>query len=229
MKRKKRMAKKEEKVLTILDAEWDNYVMSLFDSSELVDGHPNVAGLRRVARLVLGEIYDSRPTAVFVTGENRATVVYEVKIRKEDGKEIVFGDVADSSEYNADVPFCLHPSAMASTRAEARALRKALCLKKASSEELNGKNAPRAIELKVKVENATNGEVNPDSLISDSQKNYIASLCSKIGSSVPDLLEELKGSQDKPWKVENIDEFTKEQASSFIDFLKKRPKEDKGA
>ena len=36
--------------------EWNEYVLSLFEENELIDGNPLVAGLRRVAEVVLGPI-----------------------------------------------------------------------------------------------------------------------------------------------------------------------------
>lgn len=205
------MAKKEEKVVPLMtDPAWDDYVMSLFDSNELVDGHPNVAGLRRMARLLLGEIIVSKPTAVFASEGNKTTVCYEVMINCGDGRMLNFGDVADVTEYNTDLPFCLHPAAVASTRAEARALRKALCLKKASSEELNGKNAPKTPELKVKVDKPTTGEVDPSTLLTDNQKVFISNLCKKLSVSATEFLE----------KGKNVDDLNRTEASALIDKLR---------
>lgn len=206
------MAKKEEKTVPpeMTDPSWDDYVMSLFDSSELVDGHPNVAGLRRMARLLLGEILVSKPIGVFPAEGNKATVCYELMIACANGKMLNFGDVADVTEYNTDLPFCLHPAAVASTRAEARALRKALCLKKASSEELNGKNAPKTPELKVKVDKPTTGEVDSGTLLTDNQKTFISNLCKKLSVSASDYLE----------KGKNVDELNRTEASALIDKLR---------
>ena len=64
-----------------LSPEWDAYVMSQFEPNELIDGYPNVAGLRRVAELLLGPILESGPSQVFPVvgnGAGRATVVYAV-------------------------------------------------------------------------------------------------------------------------------------------------------
>ena len=63
--------------------EWSEYVLGLFEDKELIDGNPLVAGLRRVAELVLGQIVYSGPSQVFpVTtdkGAGRATVVFTVE------------------------------------------------------------------------------------------------------------------------------------------------------
>lgn len=213
------MAKKEEQVPAITDVAWDDYVMSKFDSSELIDGHPNVVGLRRVARLLVGKIVDSYPSNVVPMGENRATVSYMISIVDHDGTRLTFGDCADVTEFNTDIPFCLHAAAVASTRAEARALRKALCLKKVSSEELNGKNATKEYEAnKVKVDKPTTGEVDVGGEASDSQKKFIAQLLCDVEMH----FDEVAGLCGVKKEFEQI---SKQQASDIITFLKAK-KED---
>ena len=122
------------------DVEWNDYVLSLFDEKELYDGRPLCAGLRRVAELLLGRMVISRPTQVFPPTEGdsigRATVIWEVVF--EDGS--VFSDVADCWEGNTDDTFCVFNTATAATRAEGRALRKALRLKTVAAEEMTKKN-----------------------------------------------------------------------------------------
>ena len=108
----------------MLSPEWNDYAMSLFDPSELINGNPLVAGLRRVAEIVLGPLVFSGPTTVFpVQREDhhgRATVVFTVEFAN--GSK--YAEVADSWEGNTDDMFCAYAVAIASTRAEARALRK---------------------------------------------------------------------------------------------------------
>jgi len=77
--------KKIANIATYGDEDWDLYVMSQFKPNEMVEGNPNVSGLRRVAEVLLGPILESGPipgtvqsdlTATTVTG--RAQSVYEV-------------------------------------------------------------------------------------------------------------------------------------------------------
>jgi hypothetical protein len=72
----------DESVPSITSPEWNDYVLDLFVDSELFDGRPTCAGLRRVAELVLGRIVSSRPTQVFPPSGGdeigRATVIWEV-------------------------------------------------------------------------------------------------------------------------------------------------------
>jgi len=86
----------------MLSPEWTEYVKTLFDESELVEGNPLVHGLRRVSEQVLGEIIFSGPTQVFPvqseSGVGRATVVFTVRFAS--GLEC--SEVADSWEGNTD-------------------------------------------------------------------------------------------------------------------------------
>jgi len=155
--------------------EWNDWVMSLFEEDELFDGRPVCNGLRRVATLVLGPILVSKPSEVFppLTGDElgRSTVVWELVF--ESGH--VFGDVADCWEGNTDDAFCVFSTATASTRAEGRALRKALGLKTVSAEEMTSKNtASVAKEISNKrSSSSTEGEYDNSGRMTDPQANFI--------------------------------------------------------
>jgi len=175
---------------------WDSYVMSQFKDDELRDGAPLCHGLRRVARNLLGQILYSGPTSVNPAtdpnGPGRATVVYQVTFLWFDGTQRVFADVADVWHGNTDDMFAAHPAAVASTRAEARALRKALAIKKVSADELCSKDMGAIVRgsvSTVKVEAPTTGESNPTDLITPAQKNFLGVLCSKLDINVLKLIE----------------------------------------
>lgn len=136
--------------------EWQTYVLSLLESDEHIDGFPRCVGLRRIAQLLLGPIVSSKPTQVSVVprvntdGEasSRAvTVLYEVTfdwmlnrpvVIQANGHSYndyrVFGGAADCVE-EIDSMFGRHPAASAETKAESRALKKALSLNIISAEE----------------------------------------------------------------------------------------------
>lgn len=127
------------------DPTWSDYVMKQFTEDELFKGYPRVDGLRRVTDLLLGPIYDSTVKVITSPTKDdfRATVVCEVLIqfRADDPDKLRrFSDVADVFPGNTDDAFLIHPTAIAATRAEGRALRKALKLKNVvSAEELTDK------------------------------------------------------------------------------------------
>lgn len=134
---------KESEIPDILSPEWNDYVMQFFTDKELIDGNPLTAGLRRVAEMLVGEIISSRPTDILrtETGDpiGRTTVTYEVQFLVTNGeKEYIktYADVADVWAGNTDDMFAVHAAATAATKAEGRALRKALKIRAVAAEEL---------------------------------------------------------------------------------------------
>jgi len=165
--------------------EWNEYVMSHFRSDELIDGHPITAGLRRVAELLLGDIIESGPSEVFPSsdshGPGRATVVYKVVIDWMDtGITRTFSEVADVWHGNTDDLFCAHPVATASTRAEGRALRKALKIRVIAAEELAKKDIVSIVKESVSSSSPTDGEYNMDDRISPQQVTFIDKKCGQL-------------------------------------------------
>lgn len=172
--------------------EYQDWVMGLFEDSELREGRPLVHGLRRVAQLVLGPLVASRPTQIFppTSGEElgRSTVVWEVVF--EDGK--LFSDVADCWEGNTDDAFVVFNTATAATRAESRALRKALGLKTAAAEEMTSKNTAsvaRSISAKNNVD--TEGEFDGGDRMTDPQANFIDSKAKQLDVNVELFFKEV--------------------------------------
>jgi hypothetical protein len=156
------------------DPEWNDFVMDLFTEDELFDGRPVYSGLRRVAESILGNILSSRPTQVFPPqGGNecgRATVVWEIVFAN--GQ--VFSDVADCWEGNTDDTFVPFNVATAATRAEVRALRKALRIKTVAAEEMTKKNtAAVAKEYGGKRVGSTDGGYDSSGRMTDPQANFI--------------------------------------------------------
>lgn len=126
--------------------EWSDYVMRQFDEGELVDGCPTVAGLRRVARALIGPVLSSRGFTVqapaqTASGWQPAVCDYEVVVlwgRDDElrGREVAYRDCAETWEGNCTNPtvskFRVETSA---TRAEARCFRKMLGLRAIAAEE----------------------------------------------------------------------------------------------
>ena len=151
--------------------------MSLFQKNELVEGNPICAGLRRVAELLLGDVIESGPEQVFpatdALGPGRATVLYKVAFNWMNSGEIrIWKDVADVWHGNTDDLFCAHPVATAATRAEGRALRKALKVRCLAAEELAKKDIVEIVQQSV--------TVTDDSRISLQQIQFIDTKCSQL-------------------------------------------------
>lgn len=120
---------------TPTDEGWNDFVISKFRSDELEQGKPTVDGLRRMAELLLGPIVSAIPKTVQAPHKDNgfhAVVEFLVGISWDgDPNDIrVFGDVADVYPGNTDPAYARFAVATATTRAEGRALRKALKLRK---------------------------------------------------------------------------------------------------
>ena len=197
---------------SMLSAEWNDYVMGLFLDNELFDGNPICAGLRRVAEIVLGPIIQSGPTQVIAAtdsdGPGRATVVFEVIF----ATGYTVSEVADVWHGNTDDLFCAHPAATASTRAEGRALRKALKLRCLAAEELSRKDIVSIVKEKT-APKTTDGDWNSESPITVQQKNFIDNKCKQLKIDVDLFINSGNNSYS------NIEDVTKETASGMVKAL----------
>jgi hypothetical protein len=196
---------------SMLSPEWHDYAMTLFTESEMVDGHPLVAGLRRVAELVLGTIVFSGPTQVFpVQREDhhgRGTVVFAVEF----ANGVRYSEVADSWEGNTDDMFCAFAIAIASTRAEARALRKALKIRGVAAEELTKKDTAKIVRDISNTKTASEGEYDDQSRMSDAQYNFIDVKCKQLNIDGEKLFAR--------FSVDSGKKVSKKIASEIIDSL----------
>lgn len=127
--------------------EWSDYVLSQLAPNELADGAPKVDGLRRLAKKLLGPIVRSlgtvvqSPTFSSANGWQPAVSQYEVAIlwTRDDelkGREVVYRDCAETWEGNCkNAVVAQFRVETATTRGEARCLRKLLALKVIAAEE----------------------------------------------------------------------------------------------
>ena len=170
-------AEKLEKPL-ITDSAWHDYVMGQFSEEETVeDPHsgqkvPTLPGLRRVTELLVGQVTGNEVTLLAQPSEfnGRAYVVgCSLTIKGETGS-IVVQALADAHWKNADPPYNKYLSAIAESRAEARAFRKALKIRTVSAEELSNV-----------AENQTESdEWEPSANLARSQEAIINKLCQQM-------------------------------------------------
>ena len=200
--------KTTEEVPEINSPEWNDYVMSHFQDNELIDGNPLTAGLRRVAEILVGEIISSKPIDVqrIETGDpiGKTTVTYEVQFLVTKGdKEYVktYADVSDVWAGNTDDLFAVHAPATASTKAEGRALRKALKIRAVAAEELCKKDVSKFL-----------GEQSGqhDNRITKDQVNFINMKCKKSDINVMAFVN----SGEKEYK--SVYEVRKDTAAKMI-------------
>jgi len=156
---------------------WTEWVKRQFEDDELEEGNPTCDGCRRLVEKLIGPILSTRIEASEAPADrNRgvATVVVEVVVEPNKeyhplcGQTVVVSDIANCGKYNTPEPFHLHQSATAATRAEGRALRKILRLKRM-----------------VVAEEIGEGDIdyddtwNPSKPITDEQINMIDILCER--------------------------------------------------
>ena len=175
------------------DPGWNDYVLSLFEDNEMYDGRPLCHGLRRVAELLFGDIVVSRPTKVFPpqddNGIGRATVIWEIVF--ENGQS--FSDVADCWEGNTDDTFCVFNTATAATRAEGRALRKALRLRVVAAEEITKKNTAEIVKSisQTNAIQSTQGEYQSTGRMTENQERFIDGKSKQLGISPAKLFKDV--------------------------------------
>jgi len=205
------------------DPGWHDYVMSHFEKGELIDGkYPNVNALRRLVELLLGEIAFSGPINVQQTmtpdHTGKAVVTYQVTIDwkldafyegvvDREYPQRTFTSVASSWIGNTDDMFAVFPECIAETRAEARALRRALRINVVSSDELTKKDAKIYIEQQNK---STTGDWDENETISDAQSNTIQMMCKRLGINMHKFIN----SGSKTYK--DINNVTKLAAAGMI-------------
>ena len=208
---------KSENRPSMFSDEWNEFVMAHFHKNELIDGNPICAGLRRVAEYLLGDIIESGPEQVFpaVDGLNpdRATVVFKVVFDwMNSGQQRIFKEVADVWHGNTDDLFCAHPVATASTRAEGRALRKALKLRCLAAEELAKKDIVSIVQESVK-KSPTSGDYEAYRIISSQQIQFVDNKCKQLNIDAFAFINMGNSS------FANINEVTKDSAKKMIKVL----------
>lgn len=201
-----------EGVPEVTDAGWHEYVMGQFKEDELIDGKPVVAGLRRVTQLLIGKIVSSFPQSVVPPKQDdsigRATVSWLLTL--DNGQ--TFGDVASSWEGNTDQMFAIYVVETAATRAEARALRKALGLKIVSADEIAENIKPAEVVKRMSKTLSTEGEYDEQGRMTDAQANFINVKAKKLNVNVVEFFS-------KVFNASVSKKISKKIASNAIDKL----------
>ena len=200
---------------TYLSPEWNDFILGKFEPNEMIDGHPVVSGLRRIAELYLGDIIFSGVTEVFPVGDHggRATAVYKVVIKWiMDGSERTFVDVADVSEENTDNQFLPFAMATAATRAEARCYRKMLKLRVCANEELTKEEKLNQAGKKFGFQSVEAEDDDNDLLMSPQQLVLLNSKGKQTNVNIEKLMMKELGTID-------LNSLTKKQAAKLIGVL----------
>lgn len=159
---------------------WTDYVLGLLRKDEMQDGNPTLFGLRRIAQQLISPIVECRTLVKQIpnpTNNFTSTVVVEVTFTNYGGgKGGLWSGAADVSPANCMEEYARHPTATAESRAEGRALRKAL-----------GINVHTVDEVGI-----SPVDVNDDGLISSNQVSSIDMMAAtRLNISVSALLNNL--------------------------------------
>lgn len=189
----------EQVNIQISDLGWTEHVLNLLSDDEKIQGNPTTDGLRRIFETALNCILiDSRSEVVqspCPANEKRATVVhsltYVLKDLPQDTEfnKITVNGAADVYWGNCDKVFRNHPVAVAETRAEGRAFRRALRLRKVLAAE--------------EVVEATEDDIGPDNVtkITNNQINFIDVIAKRLDINVLGIIKMLDINEDS---VKNI-------------------------
>jgi hypothetical protein len=180
----------ENKPVSPNDIEWTDHVLSLLSDDEKIAGNPTTDGLRRIFEIALNcTLIESTSSVVQtpdINNEKRATVVHTLGYILNNASDAsihlntkTVSGAADVYWGNCDKVYRNHPVAVAETRAEGRALRRALKLRKVVAAE----------------EIAKDIEDHPDhdtvSKITNNQINFIDVLAKRLDINVSKLIEKL--------------------------------------
>lgn len=205
MVKKKEVAEEvKPKTVSPNDLEWTDYVLGLLSEDEKIAGNPTTDGLRRIFEIALNCRVLSSTTKVVQcpdpNNEKRATVVHSISYYLNGSDQtpaslniVAVDGSADVYWGNCDKVYRNHPVAVAETRAEGRALRRALKLRKVvAAEEL-----------------AKDIEDHPDhdtvDKITNNQLNFIDVLSKRMNVNVIKLLDNLAVQRDSVYNILHSD------------------------
>lgn len=185
---------------SINDVEWTDYVLDLLSDDEKINGNPTTDGLRRVFEIALDcTLTESNSEVVQtpdISNEKRATVVHSLTFFLnnvgDDDSPIKYRSVSGAADVywgNCDKIYRNHPVAVAETRAEGRALRRGLRLRKVvAAEEL-----------------AKDIEDHPDhdtvTKITNNQLNFMDVLGKRMNINIEKLLDKLAISRENIYNI----------------------------
>jgi len=185
--------------------EWNDYVLGLLSEEEKIAGNPTTDGLRRVFEIALDCVIIDSTSEVIQSpspdNEKRATVVHSLSYFLNDEslpveiKARTINGAADVYWGNCDKIYRNHPVAVAETRAEGRALRRGLKLRKVIAAE----------EVSNEIEDDPDGI--SVSKITNNQINFIDVLSKRLNINVNNMLT-IKNITESIYSVSHTDAVT---------------------
>jgi len=177
------------------DSEWSEYLLDQLADHELINGAPTVDGLRRITEKCFGEIIESRSNIIEPPrSENglRCTICHTLVIAKYRGMRTIRVDgCVDVIHSKTPYPFKDHLVATADTRAEGKALRRALKIRVITAEELQSESEE---EVLISEEG-----------INDQQILAINQLCKRLDVNVEGLVKTKSQGAEKINDMNNLE------------------------
>ena len=184
------------------DEGWYDFLIDNLYENELVQGNPTTDGLRRLTEKFYGEIVKSKSDVIETEHDGnglRCTVRHTLLIRKYKTGSIAEVDACIDVDYRGvPHPFNRHVVATADTRAEGKALRRALKLRVVTAEEA---------QTQVSEEEVLTAQDH----INDQQIMAINAVCRKHNLNVQKVTEEVYN------KVKTLRQLTNLEASVLMD------------
>jgi hypothetical protein len=137
----------------IHDPGWTAYALSKLTPQEMVNGKPRVPGLRRLVALLVGDIVGNTTEQVqapcpangyIATVQARLVILWSKGVPENGAFAREFTALADVYAGNTDPAFARFASQTAETRAEGRAIKKALMLQVTTAEEMTDVSVDQA-------------------------------------------------------------------------------------
>lgn len=171
----------EEFMPRIGSYEWTDYILDKLrdDEKNMIDSKacPTVDGLRRLVTDFVGTIIGSTSEVKQVPSKDEqiATVVHTIVVVDEDGMSRTVSGSADAQRANVGGEYWKFPVAIAETRAEGRALRRLLQLRRVVAAEEMGPKASNSSEM------ITMGQINTIDILGKRSDADIASVLNILG------------------------------------------------
>lgn len=192
------------------DPEWSDYVISQLTDKECKDGMPTCDGLRRIFKKLIGRItsVDIDVVKCPTISDRTATVRCAIQFKRHgiaSSRDEYVSDCFDVNPDNTPFPYCNAAVATASTKAEARALRKALGLVRVYALEEVNQGVSR--------EDMDPLTIDENKPISDSAKIAINTMCNRMG------IDQLKLIKFCGLETESVHTLTYKQSHEIINVL----------
>jgi hypothetical protein len=186
------------------DLGWTDYVLGLLSDDEKISGNPTTDGLRRIFEVALNcdviEAITEIVQAPTPENEKRATATHTIRYvlksdssSQDDVKYRAVTGAADVYWGNCDKIYRNHPTAVAETRAEGRALRRGLKLRKVVAAE----------EIAKDIED--HPDENSVSKISVNQINFIDVIAQRLNVNVNNLIKSLAIAEENIYNISHED------------------------